>query len=155
MKVPYLRTVYPLSILRHMAYTKSSREVLMEYEKLIQSIQHFSCIGGEQKQADAAVKACMGVLASRMTEQDAKEFSNYLPEPLTLASLRNHEPNRKEESLREFFQLMASRFNTDEEEAQKMVEAVLHTAKESLRPQQLNSWREKLPSEWASFLTGL
>lgn len=127
----------------------------MEYDQLIQSVKKFTFIGGNEERADAAVKASMGLLASRMSEQDAKEFANYLPEPLTLNTLRSHQQNPNRESLRDYFQIIATQFNTDAAEAQSMVEAVLHAAKESLSPQQFNSWKQKLPAEWARFLDDL
>lgn len=127
----------------------------MEYDQLIQSVRRFAFIGNDEERADAAVKATMGILASRMSEQDAKEFANYLPEPLTLNTIRSHQQNPNRESLPDFFQIIAHQFNTDAAQAQSMVEAVLHTAKESLSPQQFNSWKRKLPAEWARFLEDL
>ena len=43
----------------------------MEYDQLLQAAKRFNFIGNDEQQADAAVKATMGILASRMSEEDA------------------------------------------------------------------------------------
>lgn len=127
----------------------------MEYDHLLQAAKKFSFIGNDEQQADAAVKAAMGILASRMTEEDAKEFANYLPEPLTLDKLRGHQRYQNQVSPKDHFQVLATQFNIDAEEAERMVKDVLQTAKESLSEGQYNSWKQKLPGEWNSFMDEL
>lgn len=124
----------------------------MEYNQLIQSVKKFNFIGNDEQQADAAVKATMGIIASRMKEEDAREFENSLPEPLSLEKLRSHQDNQNQESPQEHFQVIATQFNINEEEAQRMVKDVLHTAKEGLSEEQFKSWKQKLPTEWSSFM---
>jgi uncharacterized protein (DUF2267 family) len=124
----------------------------MEYNQLMQSVRKFNFIGDDEKKADAAVKATMGIIASRMSEEDAKEFGNYLPEPLTLDKLRSHQVYQNDVSPKEHCQIMANQFGINEEEAQRMVKGVLHTAREGLSEEQFNSWKRKLPGEWSSFL---
>lgn len=124
----------------------------MEYNQLTQSVKKFNFIGNDEQQADAAVKATMGIIASRMTEEDAREFANSLPEPLTLEKLRSHQDYQNQVSPQEHFKVVATQFNINEEEAQRMVKDVLHTAKEGLSQDQFNSWKQKLPADWSSFM---
>ena len=124
----------------------------MEYDQLVQAVMGFNCIGNREERAEEAVKVSMSCLACQMSEEDAKEFVNYLPEPLTLDKLRQDRELAKQTNPEKDLQVVASRFHTDTQEAQQLVKAVLQTAKGSLRPQQLNAWKEKLPPEWASFL---
>lgn len=124
----------------------------MEYNQLIQTAKKFNFIGENEQQADAAVKATMGIIASRMSEENAKDFANSLPEPLTLEKLRSHQENENELSPNEHFKVIATQFNINEEEAQRMVKDVLHTATEDLSEEQFNSWKQKLPQDWSSFM---
>ena len=124
----------------------------MEYDQLVQAVMKFNCIGNREERAEEAVKVSMSCLACHMSEEDAKEFVNYLPEPLTLHQLRQDRELPKQADPEKDLQVVASRFDTDTREAQQLVNAVLHTAKGSLRPQQLDAWKEKLPPDWATFL---
>lgn len=124
----------------------------MEYNQLTQAVKKFNFIGNDEQQADAAVKATMGIIASRMTEEDAREFANSLPEPLSLEKLRSHQDYQNQVSPQEHFQVIATQFNINEEEAQRMVKDVLHTAKEGISEEQFNTWKQKLPADWSSFM---
>lgn len=124
----------------------------MEYNELIQSVSKFNFIGEDEQKADAAVKATMGIISSRMSEEDAKDFTNSLPEPLTLDKLRSHQKYNNNVSPEEHIKVIASQFNTNEEEAQRMVIEVLHTASQGLNQEQFNSWKQKLPGDWSSFI---
>lgn len=124
----------------------------MEYNHLTQSVKKFNLIGNDEQQADAAVKATMGIIASRMTEEDAREFADALPEPLSLEKLRSHQDYQNLVSPQEHFKVIANQFNINEEEAQRMVKDVLHMAKEDVSQDKFNSWKQKLPADWSSFM---
>jgi uncharacterized protein (DUF2267 family) len=124
----------------------------MEYNQLIQTAKKFNFIGENEQQANAAVKATMGIIASRMSEDDARDFANSLPEPLTLEKLRSHQEYENDVNPSEHFKVIATQFNINEEEAQRMVKDVLHTATENLSEEQFNSWKQKLPQDWSSFM---
>lgn len=126
----------------------------MEYNELMQSVKKFNFIQNED-QADAAVKATMGIVASSMSEEDAKEFVNYLPEPLTLDRLRNHQVYQNKVSPKDHIQIVATQFNIDEGEAQKLVENVLSSTKQGLSDEQVKTWKQKMPKDWSSFLDQL
>ncbi len=54
----------------------------MGYEKLLEAVQEFDFIP-DPKTADAALKAVLGILASAMDENLARDFTDSLPGPLT------------------------------------------------------------------------
>lgn len=126
----------------------------MEYNELMQSVRKFNFIGNEER-ADAAVKATMGIVASNMSEEDAKEFVNYLPEPLTLDRLRNHQVYQNKVSPKDHIQIVATQFNIAEGEAQKLVENVLSATKQGLSQEQVKTWKQKMPEDWSAFLDKL
>lgn len=123
----------------------------MEYNQLIESARKLNFIGNEER-ADAAVKATLGILASSMKEEDAKEFTSYFPEPLTFEKLRSHQVNENMVSPEEHIQEIATQFNFNPDEARQLVRNVISTTKENLSEEQLKSWEQKLPKGWDSFI---
>lgn len=54
----------------------------MEYEDFIRAVSELDFIQDEEE-ADSAVKAALGILASRLDEEEARKLTEYLPNPLT------------------------------------------------------------------------
>src|SRR5436309_1356740 len=69
---------------------KKKPRARMDYQQFIQETRKLDFIPDEET-ADAAVKAALGVLASRLDEEHARKFTAKLPEPLTYERLRGHQ----------------------------------------------------------------
>lgn len=123
----------------------------MEYDRIIDSVRKLNFIENEEK-ADAAVKASLGIIASRMKEEDAREFADFLPEPLTFEKLRGHQVYENEVSPDEYIKEIAVQFNLQEDQARELTQCVLRTTRDNLGEEQLNSLEGKLPQNWMSFI---
>lgn len=119
----------------------------MEYNQLVQSLNQLDFVDNPEV-ADAAIKATFGIMVSRMEEEDAKTFTNLLPEPLTFEKLRSHQAKKLKINRDEFIQEIGAQFKLNSDEAENLVKTVIKTAKENLSNDQVKTWEEKLPKEW-------
>ena len=123
----------------------------MEYTNLTESVKSLDFIG-EHELADAAVKAVFGVMASRMGEQEAREFTQILPEPLSFDKLRSHQEQTLQVDPDEYIEVIANQFNFNREQAENLVRNLLNMTKANLPDDKVESWENKLPGPWASLV---
>lgn len=126
----------------------------MEYQEFLETVQQLDFIENEQT-ADAAIKAVLGILASRMSEVQAQEFLDELPEPLTLEHLRGRQqPAQSSIPADEYFQEIQEQFKLDEQQATTLVGEVLRVAKQAIPEGKQYQVIKALPSEWEAVVRG-
>ena len=119
----------------------------MEYEHFIDKVEQLSFIQ-DRETADAAVKAVLGILASRLTEDEAQKLTSRLPGPLSLERLRGHQVRTEKISVDEYIVEVAQQFKLSGEDAQKLIMTVLHQAKEALGGETTSELEHVLPADW-------
>ncbi|MBE9168223.1 DUF2267 domain-containing protein [Pleurocapsales cyanobacterium LEGE 06147] len=125
----------------------------MEYQQFTQEVENLDFIS-ERDTADAAVKAVLGILASRMEESDAQKLTEQLPEPLTLEKLRSHQQRIINISVDQFFEEISTQFKLSVEQARTLANRVFHLTKDAVGNETVNEIQSHLPSDWASVLQG-
>ncbi|MFP4012834.1 MAG: DUF2267 domain-containing protein [Chitinispirillaceae bacterium] len=123
----------------------------MQYSAILMRVESLPFVENEQK-ADAMIKSVLGHLASRMNEEEAKQFTKDLPKPLGINELRGHQINVTTISLDQFVSDLKEQFKISTDQVQSLIRAVLHIVKEDTPSDHLKHWQEGLPSEWASML---
>lgn len=123
----------------------------MEYNNLIESINNLEFVENKD-QADAAVKATLGRLLSALDEDGAKEISEFLPEPLSLETLRGHQENNLKINRQEFIEEISTEFNLDNNKAEELVKSVFKVTKENLSEDQFKKLKQRMPNELATFI---
>ncbi len=120
----------------------------MEYTEILKRISKLDFIN-DVLTADAAVKAVLGILASRLEEDKARKFTEKLPEPLTLQKLRSHDRRIEPISVDYYISSISVQFKITNDQARTLVQNVLHIAKEATGDGVLVEIEQYLPSDWA------
>ena len=123
----------------------------MEYRKLVDTVRDLEFIK-DKAMAEAAVKAVLGVLVSRLEEEVAREFAETLPEPLDFNTLRGRQVNVTDVSVQQYRDTIAEQFNLELDDAWQLVRTILHIVKEGLSDEVIEDIQETLPSDWQRFL---
>lgn len=123
----------------------------MDYDDFIEQVKELEFIESE-KEADAAVKAVLGLLAGRMEETDARLMADHLPDPLTYERLRGRQQDVTDITAGEYISEIADQFNLDEDQAEELVDTVLVVAKEAMGEDTVSDLERRLPSDWAEIL---
>ncbi len=118
----------------------------MDYDDFIEQVRELEFINSEEE-ADAAVRAVLGLLAGRMEETDARFMTEHLPEPLTFEGLPRY--SDADITVGEYIEEIAEQFNLDEDQARELVEAVLTMAKEAIGEDMVITLERRLPLDWA------
>ncbi len=123
----------------------------MDYDDFIEQVKELGFIDSE-KEADAAVKAVLGLLAGRMEEPDARLMAEHLPDPLSFEKLRGGQEDVTDITAGEYISEIADEFNLDENQALELVDTVLVVAKEAMGETTVSDLERRLPSDWAEIL---
>ena len=123
----------------------------MEYRKLVDTVRDLEFIK-DKAMAQAAVKAVLGVLVSRLEEEVAREFADTLPEPLGFDMLRGRQVNVTDVSVQQYRDTIAEQFELELDDAWQLVRTILHIVKEGLSDEVIEDIQETLPSDWQRFL---
>jgi uncharacterized protein (DUF2267 family) len=119
----------------------------MEYERLLENVEKLDFIP-DRETAEAAIKAVLGTLASRMKDVQAHRFADTLPEPLTYNKLRGHQINITSISLEQFVRSLGSQFKLNIEQTQTLIRTIFRITKESTPRDSVQEWEQGLPEEW-------
>jgi uncharacterized protein (DUF2267 family) len=123
----------------------------MEYRDLVSAVKELQFIK-DKSTAEAAVKAVLGVLVSRLEEEVAKDFAETLPKPLDFDTLRGRQVNVTEVSVQQYRDTIAEQFHLELDEAWQLVRTVLHIVRDGLSDEIIEDIQETLPSDWQRFL---
>lgn len=102
--------------------------------------------------ADAAVKAVLGTLASRLPDDESRTFTEALPSPLNYETLRSHQVNPTAISADDFPVSIATQFKVNEDQANMLIQKVLHVTKQSLDEGEWQQTLQGLPQDWQNRL---
>ncbi len=119
----------------------------MEYDHFIEDVRNLDFIR-DRVTADAAVKAVLGIIASRMSSEDARQFTSRLPDPLNLDVLRSHQRRELGISPEEQVGVIRAQFKLTEDQAQVLVDTVLRNVKEAVGEETFSNLSQYLPSDW-------
>lgn len=123
----------------------------MDYGKFVQEISLLDYIRSEAE-ADAAIKAVLGIIASSLDLEVARRLTAALPHPLTLEKLRSHQAGTLAVPADYFFGELSSQFKISEIQAEDLAIHVLHRVKESLSEKDLQVVEDHLPADMAKVL---
>jgi uncharacterized protein (DUF2267 family) len=117
----------------------------------VKAVQDFEFIKDEET-AGAAVKAVLGVLASRLEENVARELANSLPKQLDYGTLRGRQMYVTNVSVQQYLEIIAKQFNLGHDDAWRLVRTVLHTVKDGIAEEVIDDIQEALPTDWQTIL---
>lgn len=124
----------------------------MEYQIFLQEVQKMDFIQ-DRETADAAVKASLGILASRLPEDEARRMTDKLPEPLSYDRLRGFQRRYMAMvSFDEYIREISAQFHLSYDQAHSLVNHVLHIAKDAMGESTLQDVESKLTSDWIDSL---
>ena len=123
----------------------------MEYRDLVSAVKEHQFIK-DKATAEAAVKAVLGVLVSRLEEEVARDFAETLPKPLDFDTLRGRQVNVTEVSVQQYRDTIAEQFHLELDEAWQLVRTVMHIVRDGLSDEIIEDIQETLPSDWQRFL---
>lgn len=124
----------------------------MDYRSYMDQVMELPFINDE-KAADSAIKTVLGVLASKIDEDWARELTNILPPELDFATLRGQQQAPVQLSIDDFFSAVAEQMHLDWQQARDLVGRVFHCVKESEEGADiLGEIETKLPPDWAAIV---
>jgi uncharacterized protein (DUF2267 family) len=123
----------------------------MDYQRLVQSVRDLSFIQ-DDRQADDAVKAVLGVLVCAMDEEKAAGFVGQLPEPLEYERFAQMQLKSAPTSADEFGRMLRDEYGLSQEQSHQLIDVILREVKDGLDEETLWELEEKLPSEWVAAL---
>lgn len=129
----------------------ATEQLTVKYQRFIQEIQSLDFVNDESM-ADAAAKAVLGHLASRLQEPQARKLTQNLPDPLTYEKLRGQQMNVNPISAEQFFTDISEQFQISSDRARNLVNKVLHLAKDTVEEQALSEVNQSLPSDWTNVM---
>ena len=126
--------------------------MVTSYEELIEQALSHDFIP-DRETADAAVKATLGIMVSRMeSDEDAREFTRFLPEPLTFDKLRSHQDRPTNVNPDQYLDVIANQFKLGREQSEELVKGLLHKVKENLGEGDFVFWDTRLPKQWTRLI---
>ena len=122
----------------------------MEYDEFIEEVLDLDFMEDEEE-ADAAVKAVLGVLTSNMPEPQARTFAERLPDPLTLEKLRGQR-KMTQISADQYLAVISDQFDIDDFQARTLIRVVLQVAREAVGNETFAELEEYMPSDWVEIM---
>jgi uncharacterized protein (DUF2267 family) len=121
------------------------------YDNFVNAAASLSFMPDEET-AEAAVKAVLGILASRLEEPEAQRLVSTLPEPLSLENLRGHQMNATELTVEQYYGTLATQFGITSDQAQVLAVTVLRLVKEALDVEGMREVERSLPEDWTQLI---
>jgi uncharacterized protein (DUF2267 family) len=123
----------------------------MNYTTYLNSAQNLDFVPDEAT-ADAMVKASLGIVASRLPDAAAREFTAALPQPLDHGTLRSHQERPTDIDVEVYLHDLSAQFGISREEARTAAATTLRLAKQDLGEDRTTTVQQQLPADWATFL---
>lgn len=124
---------------------------MVEYKRFLQDVKVLDFITTSDE-ADAAVKAVLGILASSMEEPEARKFTGNLPAPLTYERLRGMQTKTVAPSLDRIVSEIGNQFHLENDQAKRLVDTVFHTTRTVIGENVLTEVESDLPTDVAKEL---
>ncbi|MBE0597866.1 MAG: DUF2267 domain-containing protein, partial [Desulfuromonadales bacterium] len=123
----------------------------INYSHFLNAAASLSFIQNEET-ADAAVKAVLGILASRLEEGEARRLIARLPDPLSYENLRGHQQQVTDLSVDQYYGSLARQFRLTRDQAQVLAVTILRLVKEALDTEGILEVEKSLPEEWSALI---
>lgn len=121
-----------------------------DYREFIQEVNALDFIKDEAT-ADAAVKAVLGILVSRLEEPQAYRLTETLPAPLSLGRLRGHQTaTALMISFEQYIKEISVQFRLNYEQAHLLVNTVLRRTRKTIDRTLLDELITHLPPDWSA-----
>lgn len=105
----------------------------------------------DDKTAEKGIKAVLGILTSKLDEQEAREFTAELPDYLDYETLRGHQAKPTPTSPYDAVEIVANELNLELGQANELMNEVISVVKEQAKgevsdiaAQLSDDWREAL-----------
>mgnify|MGYP001129162480 CR=1 FL=1 len=119
----------------------------MPYQSFLDEIQALDFIY-DKETADAAAKAVLSMILSKLEETSARKILSNLPKDLSLEVLQEHQPPSVPIPFEECVTLIGKQFKLFGEQAESLVDTVLRAAKKSMTYELLTEMERDLPVDW-------
>lgn len=123
----------------------------MTYDELLQRARRTEVLQDEAT-VEPAVKAVLGIMASRLNEAPARKFCDVLPGPLTYETLRGQQANVTNITAEQYIQSVAQQFNMQKDRAERLITSLVGAVTTDLPEDVLTAMKNDLPSDWQRFL---
>lgn len=123
----------------------------MEYSDFVARVEQLPFIE-DRPTAEAALKAVLGILASKFSEDDARLLTRSLPAPLDVERLRGQQERPVPLSASESVEVVRRQFDLDGDEAHDLVFEVYRSVRETLERRTFEELHARLPQDWARLL---
>ena len=121
----------------------------MNYRSYIEQVLKLPFVNDE-KAADSAIKVVLGILASKLHEDEARRLTDVLPPELNLGTLRGHQQRPIPFTADEFIEAVATHMHLNHQHASNLIFRVFHCVKEAREGAEImDEIRAALPSDWA------
>lgn len=120
----------------------------MRYGQFTEEVKRLGFIR-DAATANAAVKAVLGILASRLYPQDrAKTLADGLPAQLSYDKLVGRQKRPTPAKAADYVHAIAARFKLGDDQARILIDTVLHVAKQNFDRDTVEELEAGLPSDW-------
>jgi len=119
----------------------------MDYEQFIQEVLKLEFIRDEAM-AEGAIKTVLAVLASKLEGPQALRLAEYLPHPLGLEKLQGYQIQSLPIPLEETIEAIGAHLKLDKEQARRLINTVLHLAKNHMDDAAVTEIERDLPMDW-------
>lgn len=123
----------------------------MNYDRFLEEAEKLEFVP-DRHAADSMVKAALGMLASRLDERHAREFTSKLPGPLDYDRLRGHQAHQATTPAEYDIRALARQFNIGVHDAERLMSCVLAVAREAVGAGTFEEMEHHLPANWPHVL---
>lgn len=119
----------------------------MEYQEFLDEVGRLDFVKSPDD-ADAMIKAVLGIMCSRMSLEDAQKFTADLPAPLTMYRLRTRQPTPLVIGVQEYIREVQMQFRISGEQAGILVDTVMTLARRAIGRETWLDVEHNMPIEW-------
>jgi uncharacterized protein (DUF2267 family) len=120
----------------------------MNYDEMIRRVRKLDFIRNDQT-ADAAVKAVLGILVSRLSDEQARKLAEKFPEHLALNRFGSDDRSMQPISVTEYTAGISAQYKISVHQARTLVRNVLYFTKVASGDTFVLDIKKGLPVDWA------
>lgn len=120
----------------------------MNYDEMIRRVRKLDFIRNDQT-ADAAVKAVLGILVSRLSDEQARKLAEKFPEHLALNRFGSDDRSMQPISVTEYTAGISAQYKISVHQARTLVRNVLYFTKVASGDNFVLDIKKGLPVDWA------
>ena len=120
----------------------------MDFYGITKRVRKLEFIGNDQR-ADTAVKAVLGILASRMSDEHASKLATKFPEHIAAERFGSYHNKMEAISVTQYTAGISSEFKISVHQARTLMRNVLYFTKEAAGVDVIMDIKKSLPIDWA------